>query len=134
MLCCRDLDVSRDFYARLLDLDVVFECGWYATLAVPGEPSRQLGLVLAEHPSVPSGYGVEATGVLVTIEVDDVDAVHRRASAMGCEMVVSLRDEQFGQRHFMTVDPAGVLVDAVQQIRPTVGFLREVVQWRRTSQ
>lgn len=133
MLCCRDLNASRDFYMRLFELNVVFECGWYAALAEPKDQSFQLGLVLPDHRSVPAGFGLGAAGVLVTVEVDGVEATHERAVAMGCAIVVPVRDEEFGQRHFMTVDPAGVLVDVVTQIPPTTGFLREVALWRREN-
>jgi predicted enzyme related to lactoylglutathione lyase len=69
--------------------------------------------------------------VLVTIEVDDVDAVGERAAGLGLPVVLPMRDEPFGQRHFMTVDPDGTLVDVVQAIPPQVAFLREVARWRR---
>jgi catechol 2,3-dioxygenase-like lactoylglutathione lyase family enzyme len=131
VLCCRDLNRSRDFYCRLLDLEVIFECGWYTALAYGGGEHQQLGLVLPDHPSVPEPFGVEPAGVLVSFEVDDVDAVHDRAAAADLEIAFSLRDEEFGQRHFMTVDPDDLLVDVIEVMPPTVGFLREVARWRR---
>jgi catechol 2,3-dioxygenase-like lactoylglutathione lyase family enzyme len=57
--------------------------------------------------------------VLVTIEVDDVDAVHERAQASRLPIELSLRDEDWGQRHFITRDPNGLAVDVVQVIPVT---------------
>ncbi len=36
--------------------------------------------------------------------------------ADGVELAQELRDEEFGQRHFMAVDPNGLLVDVYQPI------------------
>lgn len=126
-----DLDACRDFYVALLGVKVVFECGWYTTLRSPTDATQELAFVLADHDSVPAPNGVPATGVLVSFEVDDVDAVHGRARAMGAEVVLEVRDEPFGQRHFMTRDPVGLLVDVVQPIPMSASFLREVARWRR---
>ena len=63
--------------------------------------------------------------VRVTVETEDVDALHQRACALGVEIVYALRDEPWGQRHFMAKDPNGLLVDVVQLIPPEASFLRE---------
>jgi catechol 2,3-dioxygenase-like lactoylglutathione lyase family enzyme len=54
VLCSSDLDRSIDFYRRLLDLDVVFECGWYATLRPRDGQSPQVGLVEVGHATLPA--------------------------------------------------------------------------------
>src|SRR4051794_30898012 len=95
------LDESRDFYVGLLGLEVAFESGWYTLMRSRDAPGVQLGLVAREHPSVPAGFRSAPGGVIVTIEVPAVDAVHERALARGLPIVLELRDEEFGQRHFM---------------------------------
>lgn len=132
VLCVDDVDAARDFYVDVLDLTVTFECGWYTALTVDGDVTRQVAIVQAGHASVPEGFNEAARGSLVTVDVDDVDQVHERALAAGLEAVVPLRDEAFGQRHFMLRDPNGTLLDVVQWIRPSREFLREVAAWRRT--
>ena len=37
-------------------------------------------------------------------------------------MPLSLRSETFGQRHFMTVDPSGTLVDVITPIPPVPDY------------
>jgi catechol 2,3-dioxygenase-like lactoylglutathione lyase family enzyme len=125
------LEESRDFYAGLLGLDVVFESGWYTLLRCPDAPTVQLGLVAREHPSVPEGFRDAPRGVIVTVEVSDVDAVHARAAALGVPIVLELRDEEFAQRHFMTRDPDGALVDVVTPIPMSREFARAVAAYRR---
>jgi catechol 2,3-dioxygenase-like lactoylglutathione lyase family enzyme len=116
------LPESRDFYRELLGLAVAFENDWYVGLIHPGNPALQLGFVASDHDSVPAAHRVPARGVLVTVEVDDVDAVHERARSLGLPMELELRDEDWGQRHFITSDPNGLLVDVVQVIRPSDEF------------
>ncbi len=59
----------------------------------------------------------------MTVEVDDVDAVHERAREMGAEIAQELRDEEFGQRHFMAVDLNGLLVHVYTPIPFSAAFL-----------
>jgi predicted enzyme related to lactoylglutathione lyase len=49
----------------------------------------------------------------LSIEVDDVDEVYRRAKAMGCKVVHGITDEPWGVRRFFIHDPAGKLVNVL---------------------
>lgn len=124
-ICSASPAVSRDFYVSLFGFRVAFEIDWYVQLQSPEDPNLQLAFVQRGHDSVPAGFGGPPHGVLVTIETKDVDALHERARELGCEIVYALRDEAWGQRHFMTKDPDGLLVDVVQLIPPAPEFLRE---------
>lgn len=110
-----DVRLSRDFYRDLLGLTAVFDSDWYVQLH-GGDESVQLGIVVLGHDTVPERFRGAPAGVLVSVEVDDVDAVHARARAAGHVIALDLRDEDFGQRHFMTVDPDGLLVDVIEVI------------------
>jgi catechol 2,3-dioxygenase-like lactoylglutathione lyase family enzyme len=123
-ICTDDVKASRDFYVALLGFEVAFEIDWYVQLRAPAQPAVQLAFVKRDHPSVPAGFGAAPRGVLVTVETEDVDAVHARAERLGLEIVYALRDEAWGQRHFMARDPNGLLVDVVQLIPPDPAFLR----------
>jgi catechol 2,3-dioxygenase-like lactoylglutathione lyase family enzyme len=120
--CSTRLAASREFYRELLGLEVVFENDWYVGLIHPGNPSVQLGFVAADHDSVPAAYRAPAQGVLVTVEVDDVDAIRERARDLGLPIELELRDEDWGQRHFIAADPNGLLVDVVRVIPPSEAF------------
>lgn len=137
VVCSPDLDAARDFYCGLVGLEVVFEGGWYTALAAPGnaEAQAQVAFVAIGHPSVPPAWSRPAAGVLVTVDVGApaaVDEVAERAVAGGVEIVQSLRDEDFGQRHVMLADPNGLIADIVAFIPPSRAFLRQVAAWRRS--
>jgi catechol 2,3-dioxygenase-like lactoylglutathione lyase family enzyme len=120
---CTDVPAAcRDFYLALLDMKVVFENDWYVQLQHPEDARIQIAFVARGHASVPEGYRDLPRGVLVTFEGDDVDAIHARASELRLPLVLSLRDEDWGQRHFITRDPSGLLVDIVQMIAPTAAY------------
>ncbi len=113
---------SRDFYVQLFDMDISFENEWYVSLVTKSEPRMQIGFVEAAHESIPAGHKQRATGCIVTVEVDDVDAVRERARISDHRCPLELRDEAWGQRHFMVLDPNEILVDVVKVIPPSPEF------------
>lgn len=117
-LCADDLVATRDFYISLFGFKVIFDSDWYVQLQAPTEPLAQIGVVAREHDSVPEQFRHHPAGVLVAIEVDDVDGVYAQAVQQGQELVIDLRSEDWGQRHFMILDPAGTLIDVITPIPP----------------
>jgi catechol 2,3-dioxygenase-like lactoylglutathione lyase family enzyme len=122
VLGVRDVGAAARFFRELLELRTTFESDWYVSLATHGEPAFQLAVVRFDHDSVPVRHRALPAGVLVTVELDDVDAVHARALAMGVEILRSLRDEPWGQRHFIAAGPDGAMLDVVKVIPPAPGF------------
>ena len=117
VICSDRLSESRDFYTRLFDLKAVFDDPtFYVLLQSPRDADVQLAFVHRSHDSVPSAFQQPPRGLLVTIEVPSADTLYERATAFGVPIAQELRDEEFGQRHFMTVDPNGLLVDVVEII------------------
>lgn len=116
-----ELPRSRDFYRDLLGLRTTFEADWYISLIV-ADGDAQIAFVERGHESIPEGYRAPAAGTLATVEVEDVDAVYERARALSVPIAYDLRSEDWGQRHFMVVDPNGLLVDVVTQIPASPEF------------
>ena len=116
-----DVAASAAFYREHFGFEPTFEADWYVSLRHP-ESGDELALLDPEHPSVPAGYGVAARGVLVNLELDDVDDVAARLDAAGVPVVQALRSEAFGQRHVIVRDPGGVLVDVITEIPPAAEF------------
>jgi len=113
-----DLARSVAFYRDVLGLVAVFEADWYVQFQAPGQPVVQLALIVSGHDSVPERFHAQASGVVISFEVDDVDERWQAAADAGGEMIVDVRDEPWGQRHFVTVDPDGLMIDVVQSISP----------------
>lgn len=115
-ICADDVAATKDFYVELFGFEVIFDSGWYVQLESPDGTKPQIGIVQREHPTVPEAFRLQPAGVVVCIEVDDVDKVHDQVVAQGLELLVTLRDETFGQRHFITLDPSGTMVDVIKPI------------------
>ncbi|MFE5671175.1 VOC family protein [Agromyces sp. NPDC056523] len=122
VLCAGDVAASAEFYREHFGFEATFESDWYVSLRHPAT-SSELAILDPTHESMPAGYGTVARGVLVNLELDDVDAVAARLEAAGVPVVQSLRSEPFGQRHIIVRDPGGVLVDVITEIAPSPEFL-----------
>jgi catechol 2,3-dioxygenase-like lactoylglutathione lyase family enzyme len=129
-LCVDDLTRSIVFYRALLDLVVSVDVGWYAE-ASGGDDRGVIAFVARGDASVPAGFDTQRGGVLVSVIIADAGAARARAEKLHIDVVQELRDEEFGQRHFMVVDPDGFLVDVIETITPSVAFRRQLVEGRR---
>ncbi len=101
-------DLCREFYSGLLGLKLAMDMGWIATYVSPTNPTAQLSIIRGE------GSGVAPPSI--TIEVGDVDRVHREALARGFRIVYPLTDEPWGVRRFGVEDPNGVVVNVMCHI------------------
>lgn len=112
-----------EFYRDLFGFEVMIDVGWYVQLVHPDDNGMQIAFMADDHDSVPAKFRAAPAGVVITLEFDDADQFHARAKQLGLPIHVELRDEEWGQRHFITEDPTGLLVDVVQPIAPTQDFL-----------
>nr|WP_250647788.1 VOC family protein [Sessilibacter corallicola] len=124
-ICSTNLVDSKEFYVDFLGFNVIFEIDWYIQLQSPSLEPIQIAFVEKNHSSVPKGYQKTPQGVVVTVEVENVDVVYQRAQDLGLPVIVNLCNEQWGQRHFMLEDPNGLLVDIYTMIEPTDEFAQQ---------
>ncbi|WP_296225868.1 glyoxalase superfamily protein [Ralstonia sp. UBA689] len=95
---------AHAFYAELLGLEPLMDHGWIVTLATTGAQ-------MAPQVSIATEGGSGTPVPALSIEVDDVDAVHARALSLGLEIVYPLVDEPWGVRRFYVRDPFGNVVN-----------------------
>ncbi len=94
---------TRDFFVDLLGFEVAMDEGWVVTLASPANPSAQVTIISNDDPA--------ATGI--SVEVEDVDAVHARAVEQGLQITYPIRDEEWGVRRFMLREPSGTTINVL---------------------
>ena len=123
-ICSTKLPESKQFYGSLFGMKPVFDIDWYVQMQADHDENVQIAFVAKDHPSVPRGFAVVPQGVVITLELDDVDSAYERAQELKLPIVQELRDEEWGQRHFMVEDPNGLLVDAVKMINPSAEFVK----------
>ena len=114
------------FYSENFRFKPMFEADWYVPLQSEEDESVNLAILDQNHETIPeAGRGRGAGGLLINFEVEDVDAVYEVAQANRLPILQVLRDEAFGQRHFITCDPNGVLIDVIKPIPPSEEFLKQ---------
>ena len=116
------VDESRDFYTRYFDFEITFEADWYVSLKHKKNPAYELALLDYHHPSLPEAYRKPAQGVLINVEVENVDKLYEVLKEAGLPIDLELKSEGWGQRHFITHDPHGILIDVIQNIPPQGEF------------
>ncbi|MBW0116419.1 VOC family protein [Pseudonocardia abyssalis] len=121
VLCTSRIRESQAFYTGMLGFETVFEADWYVSLRRPD--GQELALLDQDHPTVPDAYRKPVQGLLLNVEVTDVDAEWERMVVRGGLVPEQeLRSEDFGQRHFIVADPSGVLIDVITPIPPSAEF------------
>ena len=113
------LDAAKAFYSQNLGFAVAFENEWYLHLIA--ESGIQIGFLLPDQPTQPDIFQrrYDGNGVIFSLEVEDVDAAYAEARDKALDIVLELRAEGWGQRHFCLQDPNGLKLDIVQAIEPT---------------
>jgi uncharacterized glyoxalase superfamily protein PhnB len=119
VLTTTKLTECRDFYTQYFGFTAVFEADWYIHLA--SEVGIQLGFLQPNHPTQPdflhAAYG--GNGVIYSFEVNDVDQEYEKIKKSGAPILLEVKTEEWGQRHFMIKDPSGMTIDIVQHAEPT---------------
>jgi len=104
-ITCNQIHESRKFYTEFLGFDVAMDMDWVVTLVSPSNPTAQITLVQETGSAEPQPN--------MTIEIDDVDAVHAKAVGLGLKIVYRLTDEPWGVRRFFVTDPNGVVINVM---------------------
>lgn len=127
VLMAEDVAASARFYTEHMGFRDVFRSDWYVSLAHRENPAYELAILQRAHQTIPEGFREPSSGLLLNFEVSDARAEYERLRAAGLRVVLPLRDEAFGQRHFIGVDPGGVMVDVIEEIPPSPEFSEHYV-------
>jgi predicted enzyme related to lactoylglutathione lyase len=100
-----DFAASRAFYNGVIGLDGGDGLDWILFFGTD-KPEVQLSVMALDI----RAHQHHA----LSIEVDDVDAVHARAQAAGAEIVYPITDQEWGLRRFFVRDPNGVVINVTQ--------------------
>lgn len=119
MFTVQNLEIAKTFYTENLGFNVAFSGEWYIHLV--SESGVQIGFLLPNHPSQPEIFQKQYSGegVIFSLEVEDADAAFVTAKSKAMNIVLDIRSEDWGQRHFCIEDPNGIFIDIVQSFEPT---------------
>ena len=121
-----DLPRSRDWYVDRLGYKVDFDSDWFVQLRSAATETVELGILRRDHEIVPASFRAPPAGGMLTVVVDDVDEVHRRAVEAGDRIIEPPRNLFYGQRRLLLTDPNGMLVDVSSECEPDPEWLKSV--------
>jgi catechol 2,3-dioxygenase-like lactoylglutathione lyase family enzyme len=107
-----DLAASREFYAGFLGFDVAMDEPGFNMFASPSNRTAQITVADKHNPGQDRGVS-EAS---ISVEVEDVDALHEEAVRRGLEIVYPLTDEPWGIRRFFVKDPDGTVINVAMHL------------------
>jgi len=113
-----DLDAVKQFYESVFGFTAAFyDPNFYLHLVSP-ITGAQLGFMLPNHETQPTFLQplMSVDGYVISLEVKDAAQAYVQAMNMNLSIAMNLKEEVWGQIHFMLQDPAGFRVDIVQQI------------------
>jgi predicted enzyme related to lactoylglutathione lyase len=93
------------FYQQVFELDLPFDMGWIAFLSKGSTQKIEL------HTASEGGGGTELP--VISVGVTDLAATERAVRAAGAEVAYGPVTESWGLRRFFFRDPAGNLVNVV---------------------
>ncbi len=97
------IDAARTFYGDILGMTVVTDHGWIVTFAADASAPAQISI------ATEGGSGTPVPDL--SIEVDDLDQMHRGVLEAGFAVEYGPTVEPWGVRRFFVRDPFGRLVN-----------------------
>lgn len=98
-----DIGKAKAFYADILGMEIVMDHGWIMTFATTENTTPQLSI------ATEGGSGTPVPDL--SIEVDNLDEVHRRIIAAGLPLEYGPTVEPWGVKRLYVRDPFGRLVN-----------------------
>ena len=110
------LTETAEFYKEYFAFKEVFTSDWYIQLA--HENGAEIAVMLPKQENQPSFLHAAhaGSGMVFTFETEDAELVFNHLKTKNAPFIYELKDEEWGQRHFMLQDPSGVYVDIVQYL------------------
>ena len=96
-----DVAGTAAFYCAHFRFEALFTSDWYIHLQSSEDEKVTLAVLDGQHETIPAEGRGRVSGLL---------------------LLKDIQDEDFGQRHFITADPNGVLIDVIKPIPPNADF------------
>jgi len=123
-----DVEGTAKFYIDHFRFVALFEADWYVHLQSSEDESVNLAVLRYDHETIPAEARKTSQGIILNFEVDDPDKEYASAEQAGLPILKAICDEEFGQRHFITKDPNGVLIDVIKPIQPSAEFIENYAE------
>lgn len=123
VMVAKNLEAVKQFYETVFGFKAVFyDANFYLHIISPNN-SIQLGFLLPNLVNQPEFLHpvMSSEGFVISLEVKNAALAYSEAQKMNLKPIMDLKQEEWGQIHFMIQDPAGFSLDIVQHLDPTGG-------------
>ena len=113
-----NLQELKEFYESIFGFNAVFfDPQFYLHLVSPST-GVQLAFLMPNHLSQPEFLHtvMSVEGYVISLEVQDAAKAYAEAQKLNLNVLMALKEEEWGQLHFMVKDPAGLAIDVVQHL------------------
>jgi len=120
VMVTKNLETVKAFYETVFGFNAVFfDSTFYLHLVSPIS-GVQLGFLMPDHATQPEFLHplMSPDGYVISFEVEDAAHAFIEAQKMDLVIAMDLKEEAWGQVHFMLQDPAGFRIDVVQHAEP----------------
>jgi uncharacterized glyoxalase superfamily protein PhnB len=119
VMVTNELDAVKQFYEAVFGFTTVFYDSDFYLHLISSNNSIKLGFMLPNLESQPNFLHpiMSSQGYVISLEVKDAALAYSEAKKMNLNFIMDLKQEEWGQIHFIIRDPAGFSVDVVQHIK-----------------
>lgn len=110
----KNLEAQKDFYTSVFKFEVVFDSDWYVHLK---KDTIEIAFMIENADNQPKFLHApqNGKGVLLTFEYNNVEEFYNQVKD-DIDVIYELKVEEWGQKHFMAQDPAGIMLDFVEYV------------------
>lgn len=111
------IKLCKDFYTKYFGFEAVFDSDWYIHLRNPS--GVELGFMMPDLKNQPHVlHSIYAgNGVVISFEVEEIEEEYKKHTNMGIDITYDLKNEEWGQKHYMVKDPSGMIIDIIQYVQ-----------------
>jgi uncharacterized glyoxalase superfamily protein PhnB len=122
VMVASNLEELKTFYETVFGFKTVFYDTHFYLHLMSDNGAIQLGFLLPNLTSQPEFLHpvMSIDGFVISLEVKDAALAYLEAQKLNLNFAMNLKEESWGQVHFMIKDPAGFRVDVVQHLEPVI--------------
>jgi catechol 2,3-dioxygenase-like lactoylglutathione lyase family enzyme len=110
---------AREFWVTKLGFQVSFDHDHYLGLRAGAKGSPEIAFM---RPDANAPHAFEGRGASFSLEVEDADREHARFRELGVPILAEPKDQPWGARGFVALDPNGIVLFVSHAIPAAVEF------------
>ena len=123
VILSNNIKEGSDFLKKYFNFKETFVSEWYISLK--HENNSEIAFINKNHETIPEKFRHQSKGIILNLEVKDAQKIYNIISKdSNINMLLHIKDEDFGQRHFIFEGPDNLLIDVIEIIQPSEEFLK----------